>query len=148
MSVAHRSVINTTGSGEPATPTATLDKYNVHTSEQLRGIRDRVRNDPQFGLPRFDRSIDPNALKDIATDTALQELADLIFFQSFALSVPAIASASASVSARRASASSAEDRSMMRRVAEFTQENPMPALMVSAAAGMIVGLLIGSARRR
>jgi phage gp37-like protein len=83
MFVAHQSVVKTTGSGEPAVPTATLDMYNVNTNQQLQAIRNRIRNDSDFGLPSFKRSIDPNALKDIATDTVLQDLADLVFFQSF-----------------------------------------------------------------
>jgi hypothetical protein len=89
MFVAHQSVVKTTGSGEPAVPTATLDMYNVNTKQQLQGIRDRIRHDPKIGLPFFNRDIDPNALKDIATDTVLQDLADLIFFQSFAVGQPA-----------------------------------------------------------
>jgi hypothetical protein len=83
MFVAHQSVIRTTGSGEPAIPTASLGEYNVNTDQQLLAIRNRIRNNSDFGLPHFNRSIDPNALKDIATDTVLQDLADLIFSESF-----------------------------------------------------------------
>jgi hypothetical protein len=144
MFVAHQSVVKTTGSGEPAIPTATLDMYNVNTNQQLQGIKDRIRNNPDFGLPFFKRSIDPNALKDIATDTVLQDLADLIFFQSFDVSQPSASAARI----RSAGADSMAGRPPLKAMTEFTQENPVPALMIAAAAGMLIGFLLGSAIRR
>jgi hypothetical protein len=144
MFVAHQCVVKTTGSGEPAVPTATLDMYNVNTNQHLQGIRNRIRNNPDFGLPFFIRSIDPNALKDIATDTVLQDLADLIFFQSFDVSQPTPSAAAVPQSR----GGSAPERTLLGVVVQFTQENPMPALMIASAAGMLVGFFLGSANRR
>ncbi len=144
MFVSHQSVVKTTGSGEPAIPTATLDMYNVNSNQQLQGIKDRIRNNPDFGLPFFKRSIDPNALKDIATDTVLQDLADLIFFQSFNVSQPTASAAKV----RSAQADRMAGRTRLKAMTEFTQENPIPALMIAAAAGTLIGFFLGSVIRR
>jgi hypothetical protein len=144
MFVAHQCVVHTTGSGEPAKPDATLDQYNVQTQQHLQGVRSRVRTNSDFGLPHFNRRIDPNALKDIATDTVMQELADLIFFQSFDVSQPLPTSA-ASASLPEFNVS---DRGPLQAVSDFTRDNPMPALMIAASAGMLVGILFGGLLRR
>jgi hypothetical protein len=142
MFVAHQSVVHTTGSGEPAEPTRTLAEYNVNTPQQLQGVRDRIRNNTQFGLPHFNRSIDPNALKDIATDTVLQDLADLVLLQSFEVGQ----AMAASVRSNRGL--DVTDGGPMQAVAEFTRQNPMSALMIAAGTGMLVGMLFGALLRR
>ncbi|MGB8508206.1 MAG: hypothetical protein WCD76_07370 [Pyrinomonadaceae bacterium] len=146
MFVAHTSVIKTTNSGESADPSATLDMYNVNTGQQLQGITSRIRNNTQFGLPHFKRSIDPNALKDIATDTVLQDLADIVFFQSFPTSQPTAAAAGVSRTGARMSRAGAGG--LMGRVTEFTQEKPMSSLLMATAGGTLLGFMIARCIRR
>jgi len=82
MLIAYRSVTTTTGSAEPITPTATLAKYGAREPD-IPTIRDKVINNPEYGLLFYERSLNPNALKDLSTSWTLQELADITFDESF-----------------------------------------------------------------
>jgi hypothetical protein len=81
MLIAYKSVTTTTGSAEPITPTATLAKYGAREPD-IPTIRNKVINNPQYGLPFYGRTMDPNALKDLSTSWTLQELADVTFDES------------------------------------------------------------------
>lgn len=90
MTIAYKSVTTTTGSHSPVEPTATLAQYNAH-DQDLPSIRDKILNNKEFGLPHYQRTMDPNALKDMSTGWTLQKLADLIFDESTPAAAPQLA---------------------------------------------------------
>jgi hypothetical protein len=78
MDIAYKSVTKTTGSGEPVTPSATLAQYNAKDSD-LPSIKNKILNNSSYGLPKYNRTMDPNALNGLTSGWTLQELADLIY---------------------------------------------------------------------
>jgi hypothetical protein len=149
--VAHKCTIATTLNNHPLRPNDTLGEYGVSTSEQILLIKTRIRTNNDFGLPHHGRSIDPNALKDIDTDTKLADLSNVIFEQSFdvASDIPFAASEmdvpSGTGTGERASADAVSNAASA--IAEFTRQNPVQALMISAAMGMLMGFMLGGMRR-
>jgi hypothetical protein len=158
--VAHKCTIATTLNNHPLRPSETLGEYGVSTSEQILLIKTRIRTNQEFGLPHHGRSIDPNALKDIDTDTTIADLSNLIFDESFDVpsdlpfptsDVAFAADADAGSPVGASSAASAESSSAASgragAMVEFTRQRPVEALMISAAVGMLMGLVMGSRRR-
>ena len=82
MNVAYTSVTKTTGSTSPVDPPSTLDKYNVQGPD-LPSIKQKILNNQSYGLPHYQRSMNPNALNGLGADWTLQELADVIDEQSY-----------------------------------------------------------------
>lgn len=135
--IAHKCTVATTGN-HPLNPSDTLGDYGVSDSAQILLIKTRIRTDSNIGLPQFGRTIDPNALKDVDTGWTIMRLANVIFDQSFdigAADLEFAAGASRSVTAPQGTRSNA--------LAQFARENPTQALMMSAAAGMMVGFVLG-----
>ncbi len=140
--VGYNSVIDVTGSNRPLTPADTLDRYNVVDDDQILLIRNNIIENDSFGLPKFDRTIDPDALKDLNNGWSLRDLGDVIFDESTPTSPsPAFAS--------RATVSSDEISSVTSNnpLVSLVQENPMAAVMISASIGLVLGMLIGGSRR-
>ncbi|MET0623737.1 MAG: hypothetical protein ABW250_12205 [Pyrinomonadaceae bacterium] len=136
--IAHKCTVATTGNNHPLSPSHTLGDYGVFGSPQISLIKTRIRTDGNIGLPHFGRAIDPNALKDLDTDWTIMKLATVIFDQSFDSGVADLefaADASRSVSAPA--------RPRANALTEFAQENPTQAMMMSAAAGMMLGFILG-----
>jgi hypothetical protein len=148
--VAHKCTIATTLNNHPLRPNDTLGEYGVSTSEQLLLIKTRIRTNNDFGLPHYGRSIDPNALKDIDTDTKLADLSNIIFDESFDVQATPVFAAremrlpsGAGTQARSLSGAS----NVTEGILEFTRQNPIQALMISAAMGMMMGFMLGTMRR-
>jgi len=140
--VGYNSVIDVTGSNRPLTPADTLDRYNVVDNDQILLIRDNIIENDSFGLPKFERTIDPDALKDLNSGWSLRDLGDVIFDESTSTSPsPAIASRASVLSDEVSPATSNNP------LASLVQENPMAAVMVSASIGLALGMLIGGSRR-
>jgi hypothetical protein len=78
MDIAYKSVTKTTGSASPVNPSATLAQYNAKDSD-LPSIKGKILNNSSYGLPKYERTMDPDALNGLATDWTLQELADVIY---------------------------------------------------------------------
>lgn len=91
MNIAYISVTSTTGSHSPVEPLFTLAKYNAHDPD-LPSIKDKILNNKESGLPHYQRTMNPNALKDLGTGWSLQKLADLIFDESVPQAAPQFAS--------------------------------------------------------
>jgi len=143
--IAHNCTIATTGNNHPLSPSETLDDYGVETPDQILLIKTRIRTNPDIGLPRFGRTIDPNALKDLDTGTTIMQLADIIFDNAFiADSEGAFAAAEAGEAARPAGGVA---RPRANAMIEAIRQNPVPALMAAAAAGMLMGFMMGRTRR-
>jgi hypothetical protein len=148
--VAHKCTIATTLNNHPLRPNETLGDYGVSTGEQILLIKTRIRTNQDFGLPRHGRSIDPNALKDIDTDTTIADLSNIIFDKSFDtpsdLPFPTsdVTLPSGADAGRPGGAAASGTVGAM---VEFTRQNPVEALAISAAMGMLMGLLISSLRR-
>ncbi|MBC7911584.1 MAG: hypothetical protein H7Y30_13840 [Pyrinomonadaceae bacterium] len=149
--VAHKCIIATTLNNHPLRPNETLAQYGVSTGEQILLIKTRIRTNSDFGLPRHGRSIDPNALKDVDTDTTIADLSGIVFDESFDLpSALPFAASEVELSSRASTGSPARAGAMSNaanNVVEFTRRNPVQALMISAAMGMLMGLMIGTLRR-
>lgn len=149
--VAHKCTIATTLNNHPLRPSETLAEYGISTGEQILLIKTRIRTNEDFGLPHHGRSIAPNALKDIDPDTTIASLSDIIFDQSFDL--PSAMPFPTSDAQIPSGAGAGEEgvtgaaSSVAGAVVEFTRQNPVQALMISAAMGMFMGLMIGSMRR-
>lgn len=148
--VAHKSTIATTLNNHPLRPSDTLGDYGVSTSDQILLIKTRIRTNQEFGLPHHGRSIDPNALKDIDTDTTIADLSNIIFDESFDMpsNLPFPTSdltlpSEADEGRPGRAASSGTTGAMV----EFTRQNPVQALLISGAVGMFMGLMMGSRRR-
>ncbi|MCA1565893.1 MAG: hypothetical protein LC803_09700 [Acidobacteria bacterium] len=148
--VAHKCTIATTLNNHPLRPNETLGDYGVSTSEQTLLIKTRIRTNQDFGLPHHGRSIDPNALKDIDTDTTIADLSNIIFDESFDTpsNLPFLTSdltfPSADDEGRPGAVAASGTAGAM---VEFTRQNPVQALLISAAVGMLMGLIMGSRRR-
>src|SRR5882724_3702685 len=84
LRVAYNCTIDVTGSGRPLSPGDTLVRYNVHTNDQLALIKKNIRTNKSFGLPapQYGRKIKAAALKDLAIDWTLRQLADVVLRQS------------------------------------------------------------------
>lgn len=88
MAIAHRSVTDITGSGEPIEPLAALSKYNMK-NEDSPSVRQNILNSKVFGLPHYKHKMNPNAIKDLSPGWTLQELADIIFDNAEPVTEPA-----------------------------------------------------------
>lgn len=78
INIAYKSVTTTTGSGEPVSPLKTLEEYGT-VQQDIPTIRSKVITNQEFGLPKYGRTMNPNALKDLNTGWTLQKLADITF---------------------------------------------------------------------
>lgn len=81
MDIAYKSVTKTTGSSSPVEPGATLDKYNMRDADTP-SVKGKILNNDSYGLPKYHRTMDPNALNGLDPGWELQELADVIYDQS------------------------------------------------------------------
>jgi hypothetical protein len=136
--IAHKCTVATTGNNHPLEPSDTLGDYGVFGSPQISLIKTRIRTDGNIGLPHFGRTIDPNALKDLDTDWTIMRLANVIFDQSFDSGV-----ADLEFAADASRPVSAPERPRANALAEFARENPTQAMVMSAAAGMMLGFVLG-----
>ena len=143
--IAHNCTIATTGNNHPLRPSETLGDYGVSTSEQILLIKTRIRTNPDIGLPRFGRTIDPNALKDLDTGTTIMQLADVIFDNAFIADSDEAFAASEGVVATRRAGGVARPRT--NALIEVIRQNPVAALMAATAAGMLTGFMLGRMRR-
>jgi hypothetical protein len=143
--VGYNSVIDVTGSNRPLTPADTLARYNVVDDDQILLITTNIIENNSFGLPKFERTIDPDALKDLNNGWSLRDLGDVIFDES------APANPSPAFASQRSVASVASGPAFspvaLSRLASVIQENPIAAVMISASIGVALGMLIGSSRR-
>jgi hypothetical protein len=78
MSIAYKSVTKTTGSTSPVTPSATLGQYNMQDADAP-SVKNKILNNGSYGLPKYGRTMDPNALNGFSSGWTLQDLADLIY---------------------------------------------------------------------
>jgi len=140
--IAHKCTVATTGNNHPLSPSETLGDYGVFSGEQISLIKTRIRTDNAIGLPHFARSIDANALKDVSVDTTIMELSNIIFDNSFS-AVSDLAFATEAIP--RSATAPQQPRSDA--LLEFTRENPGFALITTAAAGLMLGYLLGRVLR-
>ena len=78
LTIASDCVFDETGNPQPIDRSRQLDSYGIKTPEQASGVRTRVVNSSNIGVPRFNFQIDANALKDLAGSWTLGQLADRI----------------------------------------------------------------------
>jgi hypothetical protein len=137
--IAHKCTIVTLGNNHPLEPSQTLGDYGVSDSPQISLIKTRIRTDNDIGLPHFGRSIDANALKDLDTTWTIMKLSDVIFDNA----VVAAADLAFATAEAVTQPSTLPETPSSNALVEFTRENPVAAMVTSAAAGMIVGLVLG-----
>lgn len=142
--IAHKCTVATTRNNHPLSPGHTLGDYGVFGSEQLSLIKTRIQTDKDIGLPRFGRSINPNALKDVDTGWTIMKLSNVISDQSFDRGASDLPFAPADVAPRPADTM---ERTRSNALAEFARENPTQSIMMAAAAGMMMGFVLGRIRR-
>lgn len=143
--IAHNCTIATTGNNHPLRPSETLGDYGVSTDDQILLIKNRIRTNSAIGLPRFGHTIDPNALKDLDTSWTIMMLADVIFDNAFVSPDAEEAfAASESVVALRGAGGAVRPRAGA--LVEMVRQNPIPALVVTAAVAMLTGFMMGRAR--
>jgi hypothetical protein len=135
--IAHNCTIDVAGHGHVLDPSAKLSDYGIETSEQEDLLKKDVRTNNGIGVPSFNRSISPNALKDLNKGWTISKLRDVVFDNS----VPVGQGAGATGVTRGAAGPRRPDEE-----AQFTRGQMMTAAVVGAAAGMLVGLFLG--RRR
>src|SRR5207244_1102150 len=82
MDIAYKSVTKTTGSTSPVDPQATLAQYNAQNAD-IPSIKNKILNNADYGLPKYQRTMNPNALNGLAPDWPLQDLADVIYDRSY-----------------------------------------------------------------
>ncbi|HKO98696.1 MAG TPA: hypothetical protein VJU86_16980 [Pyrinomonadaceae bacterium] len=150
--VAHKCTVATTLNNHPLRPNDTLADYGVSTSEHILLIKTRIRTNSDFGLPYHDRSIDPNALKDLDLDWRMADLSNVVFDESFVSpsAMPIVAARSAEPRTRIPSirqGGGVSQRTPSARLIEFTRQNPIEALLISTTIGILVGFLLGHGRR-
>ncbi len=92
IAIAYLSVTDITGSGSPVEPLATLNKYNMRGQDVI-SVQDNILNNNEFGLPHYDQTMNPNAIKDLSPGWSLQRLADVIFGNARPLAAPRIVAA-------------------------------------------------------
>lgn len=83
--IAHNCSIDVLGNDHELAATETLYQYGMRTGEQLSLLRKDIRENGDFGLPFYQRSIDPNALKNLTTDWTIDSLSSVIYNDSFSL---------------------------------------------------------------
>lgn len=136
--IAHNCTVATLGNNHELHPSETLGQYGVFSDVQISQIKTRIRENKDIGLPHFGRSIDPNALKDLDTSWTLMKLADVIFDNAFIVAADLVFLEDAVPQPTILTPTSRSNALM-----EFTREKPAAALGAAAAAGMMVGLLLG-----
>ena len=74
---AHNCAVDT---GKPIQfdPSNTLGDYGLVTPELLSLYRKDIRTNSSIGLPSYQRTINPNALKDISDETTILEVAKIL----------------------------------------------------------------------
>ena len=77
--IAHNCTIDVTGNNHPLEPNSTLEAYGIKTGEQVSLVKNDVETNKGIGLPAFNRTIDPNALKDLTKKWTIADLSDVIF---------------------------------------------------------------------
>jgi hypothetical protein len=133
LQIAHSCTVDVAGQDHVLDPGSKLFGYGIITGEQEDLVKDDVRTNESIGVPSFNRRIDPNALKDLNRNWTIGKLRDVIFDFSEPLGV-SVASAGAR---RRVAARSAGHSDVV------TRESMMMAAAIGAAAGMLVGFLLG-----
>lgn len=151
--VAHKCTIATTLNNHPLRPNETLAEYGVSTSEQILLIKTRIRTNSDFGLPHHGRSIDPNALKDLDLDWRIADLSNVVFDESFESSSKMLMDAARSIVPQAArdlgkqAAAAINPKGAGVAIVEFTKQNPIQALLISTTIGIMLGFLLGNAKR-
>ncbi len=130
--IAHNCTVDVAGHDHVLDPSAKLSDYGIDTSEQEDLLKKDVRTNKGIGVPSFNRSINANALKDLNKGWTITKLRDVIFDTSVPVAQPAD---TASFAARSLGQRSTD-------AAQFTRGHMVTAAAVSAAAGMVMGLII------
>ena len=130
--IAHNCAIDVTGQERELDPGAKLEVYSVITAEHEDLLKKDIRTNTAIGLPAYGRMINANALKDLTKQWTIAKLRDVIYDTS----VP-IAEADAFSHFREGSLRAPAPQP------GFTWDNLIVPSLVSAAAGFIIGLIVG-----
>lgn len=139
--IAYQCTIDITGSSRDLDPSAKLSFYNVQTEQHIFLIKKDIRENEGIGLPAYERTINLAELNDLAKDWTILQLSDVIFKKSTSTSeaMPATFAGARSLALSKTGRSDA--------LSGYVRENPIQAVMFSAAAGLLLGFLLGNARR-
>ena len=135
ISIAHKCTVEIAGRDHDLEPSSTLEAYGIKTGEQESLVKKDVRTNGQIGLPAFNRTISPNALKDLTKKWTITKLSDIIFDFSHPTGEETLAAA-ASAGSPSGAGRSAPPQRPARSAGTLT-------VMISAAAGFLMGFMLG-----
>jgi hypothetical protein len=139
--IAYQCTIDITGSNRALDPSAKLSFYNVQTEQEVFLIKKDIRENTRIGLPAYDRIIDLAELNDLSKDWTILQLSDVIYRKSTSTgeATPATLAGARSLASNEPGWSDA--------LSGYVRENPIQAVLLSAAAGLFLGFLLGNTRR-
>ena len=88
LQIAHNCSNDIGGKNHVLAPSAKLKEYGIITPQQHALLRKDIRTNQSIGLPSYERSIDPNALKNTDSDWTITDLSDVIYDDSFSTQQP------------------------------------------------------------
>lgn len=135
LRIAHNCTVDVVGHDHALDPSSKLSGYGIISTQQESLLRHDVLTNNSIGVPSYNRTLDPNALKDLSKDWTIGTLRDVIFENSESASAPP-----ASVLAMAAPGG------VSGRGDTATPGRTLGVAALAGAAGMLVGFFIG--RRR
>jgi hypothetical protein len=144
LRVGYNCVVDVTKSNRPIEPSEELRRYNVRTDQHVLLIDNNIHTNRRIGLPAHRRTMPINALKDMDSSWTMRQLGDVIFQNS----VPAELSRDSSGFSRALESAFGESVAQASSgMLTSARNHPVEMMAVAAAAGMVLGFLIGRSSR-